>query len=538
MEEKVRIKIAIADDEVIERSAFKLLIQNYFPQLDFVGEADNGVDMIALVNETSPDIIFMDIRMPRMDGIKAMCEIKKSFPGIKIIISSCYDYFEYAQQAVAMGARDYLLKPVTREKMLAVLKDAVEEVQEVRSREKEQEGLKKQIQKLAVYLEQEIIYMAASGNTYYDLIKIYASFLEVRLEHFYCMILKSKEDKCGNEERMMEEVIKKRGLFEAVNQAVKKICGCVAGIYATEYIVLLIPVPTDGTSQDREWIMNLAGYLANMVKSGQGIAVRIGISNLCDGPEQAYSGWEEAQNVVEYGYGDFDIACIGDIMLKEAGEQSYPYSLENELCRTVLTGDRKKSDELLQALMKQILGGQNSNVSVCRHQIAELLMSLNRFLRKYYNHFADSPENIRLIEKLYEQRTVKGLMSLAERYIKAVMKYAEENRQGRIETVVDKAMQYIDRHYDQDISLDMVSEMAEVSPFYLSKIFKQQTGQNFVEYITETRIAQAKQRLISTGKSIKEIARESGFNNQNYFNKVFKKCVGLSPGEFREREGQ
>ena len=105
------------------------------------------------------------------------------------------------------------------------------------------------------------------------------------------------------------------------------------------------------------------------------------------------------------------------------------------------------------------------------------------------------------------------------------------------ESVVAKARNYIDENYNKDISLDEVSRMVDISPYYFSKLFKQEQGEGFVEYLTRIRMTNARQLLKNQKYSIKEICSMCGYSDPNYFSRIFKRYEGVTPSEFRERLG-
>ena len=101
--------------------------------------------------------------------------------------------------------------------------------------------------------------------------------------------------------------------------------------------------------------------------------------------------------------------------------------------------------------------------------------------------------------------------------------------------IVKKAQLYIEEHYAKDLMLDEVSRELQISPYYFSKLFKKRTGSNFIEYVTSVRMEKAKELLRNSSKSIKEICREVGYADANYFSRTFKKNVGVSPSEYKEQ---
>jgi len=115
-----------------------------------------------------------------------------------------------------------------------------------------------------------------------------------------------------------------------------------------------------------------------------------------------------------------------------------------------------------------------------------------------------------------------------------ITKYVTENKLSQQSHILDKIRHYLDENYSKDISLDTVAEVVNLSTSYLSFIFKEISGKNFVDYVNEFRIEKAKKLLDETSLNIAQIAEKVGYNSANNFSKVFKKYVGISPGQYRK----
>ena len=113
----------------------------------------------------------------------------------------------------------------------------------------------------------------------------------------------------------------------------------------------------------------------------------------------------------------------------------------------------------------------------------------------------------------------------------------ENSKEKEAVSVIDRAKEYIEENFRKDISLDDVSREVDISPYYFSKLFKQETGKNFIEHLTEIRLKNARELLQNSQLSIKEICAESGYSDPNYFSRIFKKYEGVTPSEIRERLG-
>lgn len=97
---------------------------------------------------------------------------------------------------------------------------------------------------------------------------------------------------------------------------------------------------------------------------------------------------------------------------------------------------------------------------------------------------------------------------------------------------------FIDRNLDEDLSLATLSNRSFFNPAYLSRLFKQETGNNLSDYILRKRIEKAKEELVETQKSVQEISKLTGFNTPQYFSSTFKKQVGMSPQEYRHQNSK
>ena len=96
----------------------------------------------------------------------------------------------------------------------------------------------------------------------------------------------------------------------------------------------------------------------------------------------------------------------------------------------------------------------------------------------------------------------------------------------------------INTHFKNDISLDEISREIDISPYYFSKLFKEETGENFIEYLTTTRMEYAKSLILKSNLNMKEICAEVGYQDPNYFSRIFKKTVGVTPTEYKEGNGE
>ena len=133
---------------------------------------------------------------------------------------------------------------------------------------------------------------------------------------------------------------------------------------------------------------------------------------------------------------------------------------------------------------------------------------------------------------------IKGYPSLRKWFLEKVTQACRNintKKEEQASGMIEKAKAYINENYHRDISLEEVSRSVDISSYYFSKLFKEETGENFIEYLTAIRIEKAKELLHHRENSIKNISIETGYSDPNYFSRIFKKQVGITPTEYRER---
>ncbi|WP_085507134.1 response regulator [Thalassobacillus devorans] len=149
------LRLMAVDDEWIEREGLKKIIANECPGADVVAEAANGRQAIETALEAEPDIILMDIKMPGIDGVEAVTEIKKNLPNTRFIMVSAFDTFEYAKNVMQQGVKEYLLKPSRKQEVVAAVRRVEREIVEESRQVAEKQYLERQFNKALKFMQSE-----------------------------------------------------------------------------------------------------------------------------------------------------------------------------------------------------------------------------------------------------------------------------------------------------------------------------------------------------------------------------------------------
>lgn len=213
---------------------------------------------------------------------------------------------------------------------------------------------------------------------------------------------------------------------------------------------------------------------------------------------------------------------------------SYPYEMEKDLIQKVKTGNLQAAKKTLNDLLGYVFFSEGNSLEVLKSRALELASLLSRTaieggaatdtILKVNNQFIKSMSEVESLEDLCYK-----LQETVEVFTESLFGLKLTKNQD----VIREAMQYISQHYMDKLTLEEVADCVHLSASYFSSLFKEICGSSFKEYLNMVRIEESKRLLANTEYSVMDIAIATGFSDQNYFTKVFKKCTGLTPTEFR-----
>ncbi len=520
-------KLLIADDEEIEINAFRVIVGSHFDNV-VVFSSENGLDAIETAKKEKPDIIFMDIEMPGLDGLAAIAEIKKTVPSTRFIVHTAYGNFDYAQKAVKIGASDYLLKPVKMETLIHVIKKNIEEIDREKNRLTAFQALEQKLSKVQPLIEKDVILAVINGLGGYDILAQYSSLYDIQMERSFCAVFKVvQKDGAGIS---AEENVKRKNLqAQRIVEMLKEVCCCIAAEYISGMVLAIIPLRNDADEYNiRVWSMNLADYVRNKLKGETDIVV--GIGGLCNCFENIRTSYLEAYSVLKEDMLGMSVKHFDDFKNVRGKISEDLTQMELSLCRAIMARDVNGVPELAGNIFNEIVDREESITNIksklfetcaviVRYIETNTLCSLTISAGHDLEQIA-SIDNLYVLEKWFRRHIEKTLGDIG--------KLAKK----RNSSIVGDVIRYIEENYDKEIVLENAAVSVFVTPYYLSRLFKKETGCSFNNYLTEVRIHKAKQLMRDTSKSLKEIAFETGFNSQPYFCMVFRKQEGISPTEY------
>lgn len=539
------ISVFLVEDEFVVREGMKKNVDWTGSSIKFLGEAADGELAYPLIQKLKPDIVITDIKMPFMDGLDLARLIRKELPKTKVIILSGYGDFDYAKQAISIGVTDYLLKPISPEKLLEAVRCVVSVIREEREKEenlrrfaeemKENEDLAR-----SKYFDEVISGQLSSA----DIISKGRSRNIDFAAGCFRIVLFEVNDAAQNEETMCYsgKVVQ---FMEALQKKEKELPHVDIFPRGVEGLAFLIKADSDAELEtNTEALLNL---LCNLRETVGELWYFAAIGSPTHRPKEIADSFYGARRVFAYRYlgqknrivscneaESFKIVddCLQNNMEINAGE------LDRNVVRNFLrNGLLSEAPTFTANFFAQL--GENNLASMMFRQYAtmDLYLCAVAFLRE----IGYSKENFRKyigdinaisVAVASVQQTKAHIAKIIEESIMA-RDYKATKRYGRL---IEDAKEYIGRNYaNEEISLNTTAQSVNLSPNHFSTIFSQETGGTFIEYLTNLRMEKAREMLRCTNIKTSEIAYRVGYQDPHYFSYLFRKINNCSPREYRDK---
>ena len=520
-------KLLIVDDEKIVIDAVTFIINKEFKEVITSHSAKSGREAIEKCLSFNPDIVLMDIRMPGINGIEAINEIKKTHLNVIFIIVSAYEQFEYAKEAIGLGVKDYILKPIIKKNLVSTLENVIKKLTiEKEKRRMELQNIEN-YQNLIPFIEHGFIYSMLLGDSYGNKVVEYKELLGLSEAGGYIMILESKvKETLGNTKDMLE-LQDEQEYYKIIRDAFKCKCKCLIGPLMINRIVIFIPSNLKVEYASRVESYEIASYVVNRLKVfSNELTLNIGIGSY-KSIKNISASYEEALRSLHY-HKDKGIAHIKDITVEIDNISEYPKDEENRLIEMIINIDEKGAFDAFNKIYIWVLRNYKDSHKEGKWKLIELMMTIDRMAmdfgikdeNKSYLFIMNSIEEYLVLENWCRERIVH------------IIKNISELQKKKVNRVIVDAKLFIKKNFSNEITLEEVSKSVSVSPHYFSRLFKEETSENFIEYLTKVRIDRAKELMKTSNLSIKEICYKVGFADPNYFSHIFKKTEKLTPSEY------
>lgn len=530
------IKLLAVDDEPIILNGIKNYVKWDRLGIQLIGAEANGIKALETLKNNPVDILVTDINMPYMNGIELSREAKKLYPDIKIILLTGYEEFEYARQAIDIGALKYLLKPFTRLELEETIRIAKEQLEERIRLEEDISLLKKRVEKSFPLLKERYLNRLITGELTEN-ISLTLSSVEIELRaKMFSVILIQIDDKTEFNKLSIKATEK-----DIINAYMKEIIYDSLKTNSNSLIFNSYDGKTVCIFSDynEEAVVEFAEKIRAYVKATYGITVSIGLGKAYEGLGNIYKSYEEAKEALEYRFllGDNSIIPIEYINFSADTSTEKTASINaSELISAVKSGDKASVRHLLKCFSDEIQNNKGISIVDIRLDLKQLvsriILELLQSTARLKDIFSEDYDPYSQIDS-YE--TLQEMCEGVESFLNSISSFIIDKRGNKKRSIIEKSLDFINSNYHEyELSINEVSEYISMNTSYYSRLFKQEMGITFTEYINKLRVEKAKMLLKNSVLRVSEISYKIGFKDPFYFSTIFKKYTGVNPTEYRE----
>lgn len=526
-------KVLIVDDEVLVRVGLKTTIDWEANGFTVVAEASNGEQGYEQYKKHMPDVIITDIKMPKKDGLWLVEEVRKENQHAKILVLTCYDDFAYARKALKIGADDYILKSEVEDEELVAVMQSIKKKIDISNKAKhfkDKELKNKNDIKRSIFVDLIKSDFDFDANLADRCSSIEFPITDTKFAFASILISDNKH-----------ELSAEPNPLKQTNNAVLNILLDLFAERSVDYIyihqsgrfVLFLSSQILNGSE----LYRMLNSVSNSAKQYFDCYLNVVYTDIFDDMKQAaavYKDFAEKEQILFYkNEASFFMANTDNISFKEPNVFYLKKEHNKKFIEAISAENVVRTNELIHEL-DCYFEQDNVNPKIVKifysNLMGDIFSSYGLFLEnskafknhEYYHYQIENSEHL------------QSIMQLLTDFMGKVINEIKQMRHANSKVLINRALNFIQYHYDEKISLDDVAQKLHLSKHYLCNAFRKATGENMSLYINKLRIEKAKRLLLESDGRVKEIFEEVGYSNQQYFSKVFKKITGMTIMEYKE----
>lgn len=542
------LKIFLAEDEVVVRETIKRMIPWEELGFELVGEAADGEMALPLLIRQQPDLLITDIKMPFMDGLTLARLAKKEIPGLKVVILSGYDDFNYAKQAIGIGVEDYLLKPITKNALIERLSEIRSRYEHEKTQKEYYEKFQREMQAYEKNSSRDFFEALVGGSM--DMMEVYKRAeklgLDIVAEAYNVLIFTMNCDEDFSRQRDEYSSWEAESLELLENFFAGHSSAMLFRSNIFSYGVLLKGQRETIEENTRACVDEIRKILSRQDGRREWF---LAVGQSVDRLSQIQKSYHTASRAFSQRYlYDENILYYDEMETMEhpggqaeTEDNAYLQKVDvNALNPAILqkflsNGLQEETENFVKDYFYAIGQEPMESLVFRNYVILNVRFSVISFI-KGLGCDTNEMESADTEEVLAESgKNMESAIAYAKKMISQAIEIRDQNSGNKNRSILKTAVDFIDSHYmDEEISLNTVANVANVSSNHFSALFSQNMGQTFIEYLTTLRMNKAKELLRCTGMRSSEIAGEIGYKDAHYFSYLFKKTQGMTPSDYRK----
>lgn len=488
-------KLYLLDDEPFILEGLKYIIDWEEHGFDVVGTSSNGEDGFNFIKNEDVDLIITDIMMPKMTGLELISNLKKINHNAKFIVLSAFQEFQYAKEAISMGAENYLTKPIDEDELIQTIEEVKKKIEKIKLEKVDTKIFKNDL----------ILKLICNKNNDEVLDRLKLEGVNLNYKSLCVVIVEFAEG--VNINNLISNHIDNLDYEYCVN-------------LQNQILIIM-----DKESVNKDALRNLKDDLSSIINE----QIYISRGKYVDSIDNLNCSYQSAKDIHEYKLVYPNISWIREYKEKSYNLENIDYIDFDHLKKLLLNKDNKESLNYIESIFSKLKNDENLTVKQIKTKSIEVFLNV-------YNYFNDS-------------KIIKGLDLYLEKVINSVnldqiqieLNNMIKHRQSKLEETDDsispiilKLLRNIEKNYSKDLNLKEISETYNINSIYLGQLFQKETGILFSDYLNNFRVNKAKNLLVETSLKAAEIGELVGYANKNYFYRKFKDIVGITPSEWRK----
>ena len=536
------MRLLIAEDELWLRKRLVSTIDWSSYGISEVYEAEDGGEALEIALKEKPDIVITDIRMPELSGIDLMKKLNENSIFSKMIVVSGYDDFEYAQGALRMGAINYLLKPVDEEELLDSVKRCVEELKKEKNKETVFDKQSAASEMLMEHIYEDLIFETSEKRTEELLQKLSRKEIGFPFQSAAVVNMQVREHTFFVNDKVKSDMW---SVYQWLRRNLQEDCYECQYFYMRGSQIVLLLFGDDLEAKFMERVENWVQLILEALQKKLNISLFMAAGDVTDDFSGIHRSYEMAQKKIKEKRAEEKriLALRNQETEQELNTRfddvygEYDFKL---LIKEIRNGDSEKAQTELQAILQS---------SSRRLQSADM-MKLQLFYMNFINRIAGAclPECEAYADELAMQcmtvmreliyigsdTIVTEMWDCLRKFVEKLVEVYQENNGKRKHWMIDQVLQYVEENYNTALSTRDIAGRFFMNTSYFSKLFHEQMGCTFSNYLINVRVEKAKMMLTQTNMKLYDIAEAVGYTNVQYFSTIFKEKEGLTPSAFRQ----
>jgi len=528
-------KLLIVDDEPLVQIGVSSMLNWNSLGFTICGTAANGEIALRMIEKELPDLVIADIKMPVMDGLQLLKRCRETYGELPVfLILTSYEEFQLAKEALKYGVLDYLVKlELDKESLKAAIKKALEFLNKHHLSNQQNWDT---IPDMQGELDKFFIRLLHNLFENETQLSIEAKELHLDFSAPYYTVCNCQIKNLAPSEEENEQLFQ---LYSSTIRMVREIIAKYLNCYITGLDMkhFSIVIPLEEADFYEEMLSSILHKTFSMVQNYFNVTILTSVGSLCKSPFQIAESYQDARQIASFATLQKSIIFY-DLLKEDSPPDRNAFNLslfKDGIVKAFEEFDTKSLKEIIDEIIS-LFTDHPTHFLQAMDAASNLLYLAISLLPDGHNLingiFTDYPDGYRSLYRLTSVEQVLGWLEFFQTQLCACL---EERKKNYKNPIVSNVQKYITEHIEERLTLNDVASYFGVSPNYLSQLFKKYSESGFSEYISQQKIARAKELMTDGTLKIYEIAQRLGFENAYYFSKVFKKVCGMSPRDYLQQ---